>query len=51
MTNMTVIKYLSSESGEVSFTVEGAPTAKYPWWIWLIVATGALSLMYAVSRR
>jgi hypothetical protein len=51
MTNMTIIKYLSSESGEVSFTVEGTPTAKCPWWIWLIVATGALSLMYAVSRR
>jgi hypothetical protein len=38
---------------EASTVVEitGAPTAKYPWWIWLIVAAGAVTIIYAISRK
>jgi hypothetical protein len=38
---------------EASTVVEirEAPTVKYPWWIWLIVAAGAVTIIYAISRK
>jgi hypothetical protein len=38
---------------EASTVVEirEAPTAKYPWGIWLTVAAGAVTIIYAISRK